>query len=60
LPVSEFPEGAAEKEIEDDQKDENEDYSIHSGWRTLPPQSYGTVAILSTMLPADIFLKLTD
>ena len=57
LPISEFPEGAAEKEIEDDKKDENEDDSIHSGWTTVQPQSYGTVVILSTMLPADKFLK---
>jgi len=58
LPVSEFPEGTAEKEIEDDKKDEDEDDSIHSGWSAVPPQSYGTVVVLSTMLLVDMFLNI--
>ena len=48
LPVPEFPERAAQEEVEDDQQDEDEDDSIHSGRPTLRPQSYGTVLALST------------
>jgi hypothetical protein len=48
LPVPEFPERAAQEEVEDDQQDEDEDDSIHSGASIAPPQSYGTVGALST------------
>jgi hypothetical protein len=48
LTASELPKGAAQQEIEDDEEDENEDNSIHSGTMTVPPQSYGTGAAVST------------
>ena len=48
LPAAEFPEGAAQKIIEDDEEDENDDNSIHSRTTSVSPQSYGTVPVLST------------
>ena len=41
LSAPEFPEGATEQEIEDDQEDEDEDYSIHGAPNRTAPQSYG-------------------
>jgi hypothetical protein len=63
LPAPEFPEGAAEEEIEDDQEDEDKDNSIHSGTNRTAPQSYGDghaavnirfdrMVLISTKLPS--------
>ena len=63
LPAPEFPEGAAEEEIEDDQEDEDEDYSIHSAINRTAPQSYvddqaavnipaGRMVLISTEFPS--------
>ena len=52
LPASEFPKGAAEQKIQDDEKNKDEDNSIHSGINRGAPQSYGTLESLSTLIPA--------
>ena len=57
MPASKFSEGAAQKEIEDDEQDKNEDDSIHSRPECMTPQSYGRVVILSTILATSRILN---
>lgn len=56
-PFLELPDGASDKEVEDDEKDQNEDNSIHSGAENNRPQSYGRGWFLSRMSPQKIALK---
>ena len=48
LPASEFTKSAAKQEIQDDEKDQDEDTSIHGVTDWSAPQSYGTLGRLST------------
>jgi hypothetical protein len=46
--ASKFAKRAAEEEIENDEENQDEDDSIHSGMKRRAPQSYETVGSLST------------
>ena len=57
LAASELPKGAAQEKIEDDEEDENEDNSIHSGTPSVSPQSYGTGTAVSTFALTDFLAE---